>query len=322
MIEDLERELTAAMADEVAELGPPQLDLNRMQHRPARRLVLPGAAVVVAVAAAAPLAAAKTGVLGSHPASSNRDLPAVPAGSIVPPNHLPKLSLPPTGKPSLPAPPSIGVPSAKVPVPVRCVIKHRAFRSDERLAALRQLRAAADQLAASGLGAGHARKVLALTNVDLDRFLPQVGATISYYDCLPGSPTAAQRAAVISEVRRAIAQAQTAMTATRVALEKALGAHQLPGWLGDLQVTVVSQTSERIVLKVSFPAAHLPGGQHAGGSITITIRTADRAIVSIDTSGLTLPAGIPQLPTHSLPPVPLPAPPSLPVPGLPPTGRR
>lgn len=323
MIENLERELTAAMADDVAELDPPQLDLNRMHRRPARRLVVPGALVAVAVAAGAPLAAAKTGVLG-HPASSNRDLPANPVGPLTPPSQLPKLTLPPSVKPSLPAPPVVRVPSsvpAKVPVPVQCTIKHRAFRSDERFAALRQLRTAVNDAAASGLGAGRARQVAALSAADLEKFLPRAGITVSYYDCLPGVPSAAQRAAAIAEVRKAVAQAQTAMTAARVALEQTLRSHQLPAWLGDLQITVVSQTADQIVIKISFPVSHLPG-QHAAGSITVTVRTADRSIVSIDTSGLTLPPGIPAIPTHSLPPVPLPAPPSLPVPGLPPTGRR
>jgi hypothetical protein len=322
MIEDLERELTAAMADDVAELSPPQLDLNRMHRSPARRLVVPGAVVAVAVAAAAPLAAAKTGVL-SHPASSNHTLPPNPVGTIAPPTELPTVTLPPppSGKPSLPAPPSVSLPSVPSKIPVTCTIKHRAFRSDERLAALRQLRAAVDELAATGLGAGRARQVAALSPAELDRFLPRAGVTISYYDCLPGLPSAAQRAAAIAEVRKAVAQAQTAVTAARVALEQALRSHQLPSWLGDLQITVVSQTDQRVVVKISFPTSHLPG-QHAAGSIIVTIRTADRSIVSIDTSGLTLPPGIPTVPTHSLPPVPLPAPPSLPVPGLPPTGRR
>jgi hypothetical protein len=319
MIDDLERELTRAMADDVADLIPPHLDLRRIQRRPARRLVVPGAIVAVAVAAAAPIAAAKTGVLDHAPVSADQDVVPGNVGQLAPPaNKLPATPpLPSVSAPHLPGAAPVLPPS--VPLPHGCTVRHRTFSSDERAAALRQLRQLADGLAGKVLGAGHARRVAVLSAAQLDRMVPRVGATISYFDCLPSKPlSAAKRAAAIAEVRRAAAQVQTAVMGARSALEHALGSAELPGWLGDIDVTVLSQTAQRMVIRIDFgsPRPTRP----VGGSITVTIRMADRSIVAIDRSLLTLPPGIP-VPPNSLPSVPIPAPPTLPVPGLPTGGR-
>jgi hypothetical protein len=314
MTDDLERELTRAMAADVANLTPPQLDLRRIHRRPVRRLALPGAVVAVAVAAAAPFAAAGTGVLDRSPVSAENDVaPAVPLTTTA---TLPRLS---------PAPPSIKVPRPPVETGkdrATCVSQQHTFSTEERAAAVRQLRAAAAALSQRALGAGPQRRVVLLTLAELDRLLPKAGATVTYRPCLPPGRvvSAAQRAAALAEVRRAAADVETAVLGARKALEQAFGEKELPSWLGDLEVTVVSRTADRLVLRIAF--GQPKRGWPLSGSITVVVRLPDRTVVAVDTSRLTLPPGLsvprPPLP---LPPVPLPVPSPPEVPGLPTGGR-
>src|SRR5262249_19138657 len=130
MIEDLERELAAAMADDVAMLPAPQLDLTRMHRTPVRRYVVPGAVVAVGVAPGARPAVAKPGTRAPRPPphSGVRRTPPLPVQTPAVP--LPKLTPPPTGKHSLPAPP-VSLPSVPAKLPVHCTITQRSFRTDE-----------------------------------------------------------------------------------------------------------------------------------------------------------------------------------------------
>jgi hypothetical protein len=327
MIEDLERELVRAMAKEVADLPEPHLDLHRMQHyRPARRLVVPGVAVGVAMVVATPLAAAHSGVFRSAPAADKHVQLSTPAGPLTPPDPRLSVSVPPS-VPSVPGAP--GVPAAQplpsleptLTVPDTCTAVRRALTAAEHAAAARQLRAAFDGVARRLLGDGVSRHVAALSAADVDRLLPPAGAMITYYDCSLGQTlTPEQRAAAVAEVRRAVTDAQTALLAARSAIEQALGNGKLPSWLGDLDIHVVSRTAAAMVVRVDLGAAR--PGLPASGSVTVTVRLADRAVVSIQPSGLKLPPGlpVPKIPV-SLPslPIPVPLPPQ--VPGLPTSGR-
>lgn len=324
MIEDLERELTQAMADEVADLPTPHLDLHRMQHhRPARRLIVPGVAVGVAVAVGAPLAAAQTGVFGGTPVADSRVEVTTPPGQLPPAGAQVTVSV----SPSLPSVPDLSslppLPTLdKTPsAPDACSTVRRTLTAAEHAAAVRQVQAAFAAVARRELAAGIGRQVGAPSAAELERLVPNAGAMITYYDCALGrqlSPE--QQAAAVAEVRRAVTDAETAVLGARAALEHALGNGQLPNWLGDLDLSVVSRTAQAIVVRVELAAAR--PGLPASGSITATIRVSDRSVVSIQPAGLKLPPGVsvPQLPV-SLPslPVPVPLPPQ--VPGIPTGGR-
>jgi hypothetical protein len=324
MIEDLERELTRAMAKEVADLSAPHLDLHRMQHhRPGRRLVVPGVAVGVAMVVGAPLAAAHTGVFRSAPVADKQVQISTPAGQLTLPAPQVSVSRPPAvpgvpGVPSLPPLPTLD----KTPSPPdACTTVRRTLTAAEHAAAVGQLRAAYQALARRELGAGVTRRVSQLSDADLARLLPKAGAMITYYDCALGRTLPAdQQAAAVAEVRKAVADAQTALLGARKALEQALGDGKLPSWLGDLDIHLVGRTTETMTLRIDLgtPRPGLP----ASGSVTVAIRLADRTVISIQPSGLKLPPGlsVPQLPV-SLPSLPIPVPQPPQVPGLPTGGR-
>ncbi len=332
LIEDLERELVQAMAADVADLPAPNLNLHRMhlQHRPARRLLVPGVAVGVAVAVAAPVAAARTGAFHSrpvaNPAGTGSGQPGTP-GLGTPASVLPSLSgLPPA--PSLPggpvplptiAPSGSGAPD----LPDTCTALRRALTADEYAAAVRRVRAVFADLARTELGTGPRRALAALSAADLQRLLPPAGGLVTYYDCAPGRVLDAdQRAAAIAEVRRAVTDAQALLLAAKTGIERALGAGKVPNWLGDLAIHVVSRNAATMVLRIDLetPLPQWP----ASGSITVTFRLADHTVVNIRPTDLKLPPHlpVPQLPIP-LPTVPIPVPlPSL-APGLGlPTGGR
>jgi hypothetical protein len=324
MIEDLEQELTRAMAADVADLPEPRLDLHRIQHpRPARRLVVPGVAAGVALAVAAPLAAAKAGAFRSAPVANTQVQVSASDGQLVAPK-LPA-GVPPA-VPDLPAVSSLPPlpPLDKTPVaPDACSTVRRTLTAAERSAAVRQLRASFDAVAKKELAAGVTRQVGAPSVADLARLLPNAGAMVTYFDCALGRTLPPeQAAAAVAEVRRAVADAQTMVQATRAALEQALGNGKLPSWLGDLDIHMVNRMAGEIVLRIDLGAPK--AGWPASGSITVTIRATDRSVISIQPGGLKLPPGlpVPQLPaTPKLPvslpslPVPVPLPPQ--VPGLP-----
>jgi hypothetical protein len=326
MIEDLERELTRAMADEVADLPAPQLDLRRMQPAsPVRRLVVPGVAVGVAVAVAAPLAAAKSGAFRSAPAANSQVQVqlSTPAGQLSPPDPKVSITLPPKvpGVPSLGTVPPLPTLDKTPSAPETCTTVRRTLTAAEHSAAVRQVQAAFDAVARRELAAGVGRQVGAPSPADLALLLPKTGEMITYYDCALGrSLPPEQQAAAIAEVRRAVADAGTTVQGARAALERALGNGKLPSWLGDLDIHVVNRTAAAIVLRIDLGAPK--AGWPASGSLTVTIRVSDRAVVAIQPAGLKLPPGlpVPQLPV-SLPslPVPVPLPPQ--VPGLPTGGR-
>jgi hypothetical protein len=322
MIEDLERELTRAMTKEVADLAAPHLDLHRMQHhRPARRLVVPAAAVGVAVAVAAPLAAAR-GVFRSAPVANEQVQVSVSPGPVVPTVPLPR-----TGAPTVPSVPGLSgtVPLPSVAptasVPDSCMLVRRTLSSAERVAAAGKLRATFDGLARRLLGAGVSRTIPTLSDADLDRLLPPAGAMITYYDCALGRVlTPEQRAAAIAEVRRAVTETETALLAARSAVEHALGRGNVPSWLGDLDIHLVGRTATTMVVRIDL-ATPRPGWP-ASGSITVTTRLADHTVVMIQPTELKLPPGlpVPQLPVP-LPSLPIPVPLPSQVPGLPTGGR-
>jgi hypothetical protein len=328
MIEDLEHELTRAMASEVADLPTPHLDMQRMQHYrpPGRRLVVPGIAVGVAVAVAAPMAAAHTGPFRTAPTADQRvQLPKVPLSSV------PSVGVPASVLPSLSVPKVPGVPGA-VPLPSiapagslpdACTIVRRALTEDEWVAAVGKVRTTVADLAAKQLGVTATRALAPLTEADLRGLLPPTGAMITYYDCSLGHVLDAdQRAATIAEVSRAVTDAQAMVLAAKAGITRALGNGVVPSWLGDFAIHLVNRSATTMVLKIDLdtPLPQWP----ASGSITVTYRLTDHSVVSIQPTGLKLPPHlpVPQLPVP-LPTVPIPVPlPSL-APGLGlPTGGR
>jgi hypothetical protein len=255
----------------------------------------------------------------------------VPLSSLpsvsVPTGVLPSLSVPPKvpGVPGVLPLPSITVPSS---LPDACSIVRRALTADEWAAAVRTVQATVADLAAKQLGVtplgGKATRALApLTEADLRGLLPPTGAMVTYYDCSLGHVLDAdQRAAAIAEVRRAVADAQAMVLAAKAGITRALGNGVVPSWLGDFGIHLVNRTATTMVLRVDLgtPLPQWP----ASGSVTVTFRLADHAVVKIQPDGLKLPPHlpVPQLPIP-LPTVPIPV--SLPslAPGLGlPTGGR
>jgi hypothetical protein len=333
MIDELEDELARAMAAEVADLPAPRLDLHRMQsHRPVgRKLLVPGVAVGVAVAVAAPMAAAHTGPFHTAPAANAKLDVSASAGATlptgVPTGVLPSVSVPvPVPSVSLPSVPGVlPLPSVPVPssLPDACQAVRRALSADEYAAAVRKVRAAVADLAAKQLGVASGRVLAPLTEADLRGLLPPSGALVTYVDCsLAQVPDADQRAAAIAEVRRAVSDAQAMVLAAKAGITRALGNGVVPGWLGDFGIHLVSRTESTMVLNVVLgtPLPQFP----ASGSLTVTYRLTDHSVVNIRPLGLKLPPHlpVPQLPVP-LPTVPIPVPlPSL-APGLGlPTGGR
>ncbi|MEN3359456.1 MAG: hypothetical protein V7637_3438 [Mycobacteriales bacterium] len=329
MIEDMEHELTRAMAADVADLPAPNLDLHRMQpHRPARRLIVPGVAVGVAMAVAAPMAAAHRGPFRTTPVA-NQDVPAPARGGLsapdlgVPGSIAPSLS----GLPSVPALPGKAVPLPTIPpsasVPDACTTLRRALTADEYAAAVRRVQTVFATVARTELGTGADRALAALSGADLQRLLPPAGELVTYYDCSLGHQlTADQRAAAIAEVRRAVTDAQAMVVAAKTGVQRALGNGKVPSWLGDLAIHLVRRDAAAMVLRIDLgtPLPKWP----ASGSVTVTFRAADHTVVNIQPSGLKLPPNltVPQLPV-ALPtqPIPVPLPSLAPGVGLPTGGR-
>jgi hypothetical protein len=284
---ELERELAAAMTEEVAGLETPRVDLDRIRRRrraaTRRRPLVPGVVALVGLLATGPLTLARGGI---HFSRSERSEPVTPAarleGSGNPARSAgggdpPAAGVQPSGQPGQRGQEGAPVPADgcarwRGPLPADV----RAELADDAAAALK----GAQLEVADALGAVERLRFAANS---VERLLPEAGTAVGLVDCDGRRQLVpAERAAILGQVR-SVVMAAAAVNAG--VLEQTVGKLDLGTEAATpVAVTVTSRTSQSVVLTSS-----LGGGAVAPlGTVVTTVRLSDSRVTRVDLRGLDL----------------------------------
>jgi hypothetical protein len=288
---ELERELAAAMTEEVAGLETPRVDLDRIRRRRRaavrRRLLVPAVVALVGLLATGPLTLARGGIQLGRSERSGLVAPAGPTG------HLKG-----SGNPAQPAPGGdpragtgtrpdeqpgdVGQDGGQAPVD-GCVrlrgplpVAVRAELAQDASAVLKDA-----QLEVAGALGAVERLHFAAGSVN--RLLPAAGSAVRLVDCAGRLQLApAERAAILGQVRSVVVAAAVVNAGV---LEQTVGKLDLGAAVRTpVAVTVTSRTSQSVVLTSS-----LGGGAVAPmGTVVTSVRLSDSRVTRVDLRGLDL----------------------------------
>jgi hypothetical protein len=304
---DIERELRAAMADRTAALPSPRIDLAGIRQRTARRrrLLVPVIATALALATAAPLAIARSGLLDREPTRSTV------GGTVVPPPAPPTTVRPP-GTTQVPSKGPRAVPpgsnggqagaggggqgssgssgsgagaagGACTSLRAPLTAAERAALASDAEAVLERAKADLSGALAKLVGVSGA-KALSFDAGLLDDLLPKVGVVVEQVDCAGQRHLAAgARKAALDRVRAAVLSMGLV---TGVVMDRTMD------WLG---LSAGEVTATVGFLRMTSDSLLMTGTLKRGGllpcvkTITVTMRLPACGVTRVDRGDLGLP---------------------------------
>jgi hypothetical protein len=281
----LERELSAAMADEVAHLSAPRPNLGAIRRRVAvrRRLLVPVTVGLVTMVIGGPLALAKTGVFESEPAGAEG------AGAAKVEASLPKqvgdvVREDPAGSPAGQTADQGDQPSSQAggqAPATSCLTSTGALPAEVRAVLLDDAIAVVNNAQRDVAGALGTVERLTVDTATVDRLLPAVGSVVALVNCGDVVSLAPQlRDTVLGQVRGVVHAA--ALVAGGV-VTQTVGQLDVSA-VTPVAVAVVSRTESSALVHVSLGGGAVP---HLG-SLTVTVRLADGVVTKVDLSTLDL----------------------------------
>jgi hypothetical protein len=287
---DVERELRPALAEHVADLPHPRIDLPAIRRRTAvrRRLLLSAVIALIGLATVVPIALGQGGAHPSRPGGSGTNGGAVTTPTTRPPGGTPGGTgqRGPQGSgatrdrshPGAPAgqaqPP--GAPAGCRTLPGPLPAAERARLLDDATTTLQQAQGTVD-------GALGGLERFSFPPASLARLLPAAGAITTLVDCGGRTVLApAQRAAVLGEVRAAVLSSGAIAASV---LDQTVGKLGLAAAAVPVTAAVTGTTSDSVVLTDAYGAV---GGLASLGTVAVTLRRADHAVTKVDMTGLDL----------------------------------
>jgi hypothetical protein len=276
-----ERELGAAMAQEVAHLPAPRTDLGAIRRRTAtrRRVLVPAVVGLVSLVIAGPFALAQSDLrLPKLPGAVQRGPTTAPAQH----GQAPPAGEAPTGsQPARPAPAS-GQAGGQPPVSATsCVTARGPLPAAERAALLRAAATVLDDTQAAVAGALGEIERLSVATGTADRLLPRVGSVVRLVTCGDQVRLApAERLAILGRVRSAV---QAAAVVAAGVVRETVGESELDV-VTPVAVTVVNASPTAVWLGVALGGGPVPDL----GTVTVTVRPLDGKVAEVDLSGLDL----------------------------------
>jgi hypothetical protein len=289
---DIERELRAAMAERTAALPSPRIDLRAIRRRTAtRRRLVPVIAIALVLAATAPLAIARTGLLHRRSTDSTVGGTMEPARPPTSSGQSPGTTLhtPPKGAQAVP-PGSTGGQqrsSGSSAISGGC-LRLRAPLTAAELAALSSDAEAVMERARTDLSAALAKLGTSVAQgvnfADdlLDGLLPDVGSAVDQVDCAGRRYLApAWHKAVLDEVRAAVLSMGLVTGVVMDRTMDGLGA-------GDMHASIafLRMTGDRLLMRATLTSGGLVLYQN---TMTVTTRLPDCGVTRVDVSNLAVP---------------------------------